>query len=92
MRCATRGNITYEERWALPTVRIRSVVQGWHNRHAPDRAYASRIGRSGKDAVDETGGAMGLKRCEMRIQIHTLGLPLLLINICDPDQRGTASL
>ena len=65
MRRSPRCDVSNEEWWSLAALRVRSVVQRWRNRHAADRADASRACRGGKDSINEARGAMRLE-CVIR--------------------------
>ena len=90
MRRSPRCDVTDEEWRPLATFGICGVMQRRRNRHSPDCAGAARAGGGGKDAIDEARCAMRFQRCEMGIKIHSFGLSLLLINVCDPHQRCTS--
>ena len=89
VRRSSGGNIANKERRTLTPLCISSVVQRWRNWHAADRSNAARTCGGGEDAVNEAGGPVRLKCCEMGIKIHPFGLPLLLVDVRNPHQWRT---
>lgn len=92
VRRSPGGNVANEEWRALTALRIGGVVQRWRDWHAADRSSAARACRGGEDAVNEARRPMRLECCKMGIKIHPLSLPLLLVNVRDPDQRRAPCL
>ena len=92
VRRSPGGNIANEEWRALTTLGISGVVQRWRDWHAADRSNTARTCGGGEDAVNQARGPVRLECGEMGIEIHSLGLPLLLINVRHPHQRRTACL
>ena len=86
------GNVANEEGRALTAVCVRGVVQRRHDWHAADRADTTRTRRGGEDSINETRCPMRFECGEMGVEIHPFSLPLLLINVRDPHQRGTSLL
>jgi len=67
------------------------MVQNRSDWYAAGHPNTPLIRGGGEDAVNKARCTVRLKRCQVRIKIHTLGLALLLINVGNPNQWRTPS-